>query len=253
MASKPVTNVEREVRSIHSYLPLHNNISELNLRRQVVGRHNWLFVGSEVGAEANTTHDLRLFAGQLSNAPAGARQLHPRPVVPAAPLAQEPSARAGARLVAPDPAETRDSAAPGGQPVPTGRARLAVLRRSSPSIPTSFSPLLSRRGRPNGYGAANVAQRHAERHGTSRNVTERHAERHGTSRNVTERHAERHGTSRETSRNVTRNVTERHGTSRNVTRNVTHEWLLSNRCLTGVRASFYARRPKLYPFGGPRG
>ena len=36
-------------------LPLHNNSSELNLRRQVVGRHNWLFVGSEVGAEANTT------------------------------------------------------------------------------------------------------------------------------------------------------------------------------------------------------
>jgi transposase len=36
-------------------LPLHNNISELNLRRQVVGRRNWLFVGSEDGAHANTT------------------------------------------------------------------------------------------------------------------------------------------------------------------------------------------------------
>ncbi|HEX4338924.1 MAG TPA: IS66 family transposase [Polyangiaceae bacterium] len=36
-------------------LPLHNNISELNLRREVIGRRNWLFVGSEDGAKANTT------------------------------------------------------------------------------------------------------------------------------------------------------------------------------------------------------
>ena len=36
-------------------LPLHNNVSELNLRREVVGRRNWLFVGSEDGAKANTT------------------------------------------------------------------------------------------------------------------------------------------------------------------------------------------------------
>jgi transposase len=35
-------------------LPLHNNVSELNLRRQVVGRRNWLFCGSEDGAEVNT-------------------------------------------------------------------------------------------------------------------------------------------------------------------------------------------------------
>lgn len=35
-------------------LPLHNNISELNLRRQVVGRRNWLFCGSDDGAEVNT-------------------------------------------------------------------------------------------------------------------------------------------------------------------------------------------------------
>jgi hypothetical protein len=34
---------------------LHNNISELNLRRQVLGRRNWLFLGSEDGALANTT------------------------------------------------------------------------------------------------------------------------------------------------------------------------------------------------------
>jgi transposase len=36
-------------------LPLHNNISELNLRREVIGRRNWLFVGSEDGPNANTT------------------------------------------------------------------------------------------------------------------------------------------------------------------------------------------------------
>lgn len=35
-------------------LPISNNISERNLRRQAVGRKNWLFVGSEKGALANT-------------------------------------------------------------------------------------------------------------------------------------------------------------------------------------------------------
>jgi len=34
-------------------LPLHNNISELNLRRQVLGRKNWLFVGSDDGGHVN--------------------------------------------------------------------------------------------------------------------------------------------------------------------------------------------------------
>ena len=36
-------------------LPMHNNISELNLRREVVGRKNWLFVGSDDGGEVNAT------------------------------------------------------------------------------------------------------------------------------------------------------------------------------------------------------
>jgi hypothetical protein len=36
-------------------LPHDNNISERELRRQVVGRKNWLFVGSDEAAEANTT------------------------------------------------------------------------------------------------------------------------------------------------------------------------------------------------------
>jgi transposase len=34
-------------------LPMHNNISELNLRREVIGRKNWLFAGSDDGAEVN--------------------------------------------------------------------------------------------------------------------------------------------------------------------------------------------------------
>ena len=34
-------------------LPMHNNISEMNLRREVVGRKNWLFVGSDDGGEIN--------------------------------------------------------------------------------------------------------------------------------------------------------------------------------------------------------
>lgn len=36
-------------------LPLHNNGSELQLRRQAIGRKNWVFLGSDEGAEANTT------------------------------------------------------------------------------------------------------------------------------------------------------------------------------------------------------
>jgi transposase len=34
-------------------LPIHNNISELNLRRQAVGRKNWIFVGSDDGGRTN--------------------------------------------------------------------------------------------------------------------------------------------------------------------------------------------------------
>jgi len=36
-------------------LPMTNNISERNLRKEAVGRKNWVFVGSEDGATANTT------------------------------------------------------------------------------------------------------------------------------------------------------------------------------------------------------
>lgn len=36
-------------------LPLHNNVSERELRRQALGRKNWIFVGSPDGARANTT------------------------------------------------------------------------------------------------------------------------------------------------------------------------------------------------------
>lgn len=36
-------------------LPLHNNDSERELRRQAIGRKNWLFVGNDEAAEVNTT------------------------------------------------------------------------------------------------------------------------------------------------------------------------------------------------------
>lgn len=39
----------------HPELPMHNNLSELQLRQGVVGRKNWLFAGSTGGAEAAAT------------------------------------------------------------------------------------------------------------------------------------------------------------------------------------------------------
>jgi transposase len=46
-------------------LPLHNNLSELNLRPQVVGRKNWLFLGSDDGAFANVTFVSLLASARL--------------------------------------------------------------------------------------------------------------------------------------------------------------------------------------------
>jgi transposase len=46
-------------------LPAHNNISELNLRRQVLGRRNWLFVGSDDGAFVNTVFVSLLASARL--------------------------------------------------------------------------------------------------------------------------------------------------------------------------------------------
>lgn len=39
----------------HPEIPIHNNMSELQLRRPVVGRKNWLFAGSEGGARSAAT------------------------------------------------------------------------------------------------------------------------------------------------------------------------------------------------------
>ena len=46
-------------------LPARNNISELNLRRQVLGRRNWLFVGSDDGAAVNTVFVSLLASARL--------------------------------------------------------------------------------------------------------------------------------------------------------------------------------------------
>jgi hypothetical protein len=44
-------------------LPISNNVSERNLRRQAIGQKNWLFVGPEDGAL--TKHRVRLADRQL--------------------------------------------------------------------------------------------------------------------------------------------------------------------------------------------
>jgi transposase len=44
-----------EVCASHPEIPIHNNMSELQLRRPVIGRKNWLFAGSEGGAKAAAT------------------------------------------------------------------------------------------------------------------------------------------------------------------------------------------------------
>ena len=46
-------------------LPAHNNVSELNLRRQVLGRKNWLFVGSDDGGTVNATFVSLLASARL--------------------------------------------------------------------------------------------------------------------------------------------------------------------------------------------
>ena len=46
-------------------LPLDNNISERALRREVVGRKNWLFLGSDEGARVNTVFVSLLASCQL--------------------------------------------------------------------------------------------------------------------------------------------------------------------------------------------
>ncbi len=46
-------------------LPIHNNWSERELRRQAVGRKNWLFLGSDEGGEANAAFTSLLASCQL--------------------------------------------------------------------------------------------------------------------------------------------------------------------------------------------
>jgi transposase len=46
-------------------LPIHNNLSELALRREAVGRKNWLFVGSDEGGAVNATFTSLLASARL--------------------------------------------------------------------------------------------------------------------------------------------------------------------------------------------
>jgi len=80
-------------------LPLDNNLSERALRRQVLGRHNWLFLGSDEAAEVNTTFVSLLASCQLHGLEPWThlRDLFcllpaPRPRARARPLAANPPA-----------------------------------------------------------------------------------------------------------------------------------------------------------------
>ena len=46
-------------------LPIHNNSSENALRREALGRKNWLFLGSDEGGEVNATFVTLLASCQL--------------------------------------------------------------------------------------------------------------------------------------------------------------------------------------------
>ena len=46
-------------------LPIHNNFSERALRREAIGRKNWLFLGSDEGGETNATFVSLLASCQL--------------------------------------------------------------------------------------------------------------------------------------------------------------------------------------------
>lgn len=60
-------------------LPIHNNISEAALRREAVGRKNWIFVGSDEGARANTVFVSLLASCQMHDVvPPGASSITPR-------------------------------------------------------------------------------------------------------------------------------------------------------------------------------
>lgn len=53
-------------------LPIHNNFSERELRRQAVGRKNWLFLGNDEGGEVNATFVTLLASCQLNDIEPGA-------------------------------------------------------------------------------------------------------------------------------------------------------------------------------------
>jgi len=58
--AKAIGYVRNQREALHTFLrdgriPIHNNGSERELRRQAVGRKNWLFVGNDDAGEVNAT------------------------------------------------------------------------------------------------------------------------------------------------------------------------------------------------------
>ena len=106
-------------------LPLHNNGSELALRRQAVGRKNWLFVGSDHGAEVNTTFVTLLASCQLHGIEPWATC---ETSSACCPVEEERRARALAAALARDHRAGARSAAPGSEPHPLHYRRLTSGR-----------------------------------------------------------------------------------------------------------------------------
>jgi len=129
-------------------LPLHNNASELQLRREVIGRRNWLFVGSDEAAEVNTTFVSLLASCGLHKLEPWAYLRHLLCLLPGWPRS---------RVLQLAPAYWKQT----GEDADTQR-RLPPIRSALPRSPStartatrdsSRGPRCQRRGSPNGYDA----------------------------------------------------------------------------------------------------
>jgi transposase len=110
-------------------LPIHNNRSERELRREAVGRKNWLFVGNDDAGEVNPTFVLLLASCQLHDIEPWAylRDL----LLPSPRLLSPPRPRHRARQLERDPQERGRSEEARRRRLLPRHARLA--RRPSPS------------------------------------------------------------------------------------------------------------------------
>ncbi|HEY6555685.1 MAG TPA: transposase [Polyangiaceae bacterium] len=109
-------------------LPMSNNISERALPRQAVGRKNWIFVGSEDGALANTVFVSLIASCELHS-------IEPGPICATSssfcPTGRKSASSISLRLLEADPRARRSSAAPRFPSPPQNPARVRSLNRPS--------------------------------------------------------------------------------------------------------------------------